>query len=134
MLSFRCLAGVTAALAISALLGPRGFASESPCARASGDPVALLSELTEKDRLPEVFRDQAYVALQDKSTWAMWTFTLPGHRAHPAVVCRRPVQEGDVITLDMVITCNGEPDACVGLSQEFKALNAIMAQEMNKGR
>ncbi|MEW5964691.1 MAG: hypothetical protein AB1749_14155 [Pseudomonadota bacterium] len=134
MASSRYLAAVGAALAISALVVPRAVASESPCARANGDPVALLAELTGKDKLPEVFRDAAYVALQDKSTWAMWTFTLPGHRAHPAVVCRRPVQEGDVITLDMVVTCNGEPNACVGLSQEFKALNAIMAQEMNKGR
>lgn len=134
MVSSGYLAAVRAALAISVLVVPRAVASESPCARANGDPVALLAELTGKDKLPEVFRDAAYVALQDKSTWAMWTFTLPGHRAHPAVVCRRPVQEGDVITLDMVFTCNGEPNACVGLSQEFKALNAIMAQEMNKGR
>lgn len=134
MVPFRSPTALVAALAFAALAASPAPAADSPCARANGDPVALLAELTEKDKLPEVFRDAAYVALQDKSTWAMWTFTLPGQRAHPAVVCRRPVQEGDVITLDMVITCKGEPNACVGLSQEFKALNAIMAQEMNKGR
>lgn len=130
----RSLTAAVAVLACSAVTVLPALSAESPCARANGDPVALLAELTEKDKLPEVFRDAAYVALQDKSTWAMWTFTLPGQRAHPAVVCRRPVQEGDVITLDMVVNCKGEPNACVGLSQEFKALNAIMAQEMNKGR
>lgn len=134
MTLLRIPAAIVAALALAALAAPPARSADSPCARANGDPVALLAELTEKDKLPEVFRDAAYVALQDKSTWAMWTFTLPGQRAHPAVVCRRPVQEGDVITLDMVVNCKGEANACVLLSQEFKALNAIMAQEMSKGR
>ena len=108
-------------------------AQGSPCARANeADPVELLGELTEQDKLPEVFRDPAYVALQDKATWAMWTFTREGQPAHPAVVCRRPVQEGDVITLEMVVTCKGGESACVQLTQEFRALNAIMAMEMNK--
>lgn len=106
------------------------WADTSPCARANTDPEKLQSELSGTDKLPEVFRDDKYVALQDKSTWAMWTFTLPTHPAHPAVVCRRPVREGDSITLDMVVNCNGTPKACAQLDQDFRALNARMAQEM----
>lgn len=121
-------------LAIAAVVLSHPLAADdTPCARASNaEPAQLLAELTEKDKLPEVFRDAAYVALQDKTTWTMWTFTREGQPSHPAVVCRRPVREGDVITLEMVITCKGEEKACFVLSQEFKALNAIMAQEMNK--
>lgn len=108
----------------------KALADDSPCARANTDPGTLQSELTSTGKLPEVFRDDQYVALQDKSTWAMWTFTLPSHPAHPAVVCRRPVREGESITLDMVVNCKGESKACAQLDQDFRALNARMAQEM----
>lgn len=122
------------ALAIAAGLGfgAGNVSAEttSPCERANTDPVELQAALRDTDKLPEVFRDDNYVALQDKSTWAMWTFTLPSHAAHPAVVCRRPVQEGDSITLDMVINCKGEPKACAQLDIDFRKLNATMAQEM----
>ena len=110
---------------------PAVTAQESPCARANTDPVELQKTLTGTDKLPEVFRDDNYLALQDKSTWAVWTFTQPSNPAHPAVVCRRPVQEGDTITLDMVINCKGDGRACAQLDQDFRALNAKMAQEMN---
>jgi|SRR5690606_41230642 len=110
-----------------------GMAEPSLCERAnSAAPGKLQSELAEGEKLPEVFRDDKYVAFQDKETWAMWTFTLPTHPAHPAVVCRRPVQEGETITLDMVINCQGETTACNQLDVDFRALNARMAAEMNK--
>jgi hypothetical protein len=49
------------------------------------------------------------------------------------VVCRRPVRDGDSITLDMVINCKGEAKACAQLDTDFRKLNARMAQEM-KGK
>lgn len=106
-------------------------AEPSSCERANSDPVELQTAIAERDKLPEVFRDDNYVAFQDKETWAMWTFTLPTHPAHPAVVCRRPVREGDSITLDMVINCQGDEKSCAQLDQDFRALNAKMAREMN---
>lgn len=125
-----------AALLLSTGLGINAgtaMAEPSLCERASSAaPDKLQSELTGNEKLPEVFRDDNYVALQDKETWAMWTFTLPAHAAHPAVVCRRPVQEGETITLDMVINCQGEKTACNQLDVDFRALNARMAAEMNK--
>ncbi len=108
-------------------------AKPTPCARAANaDPVALQSALRDGDKLAEVFRDNNYVALQDKTTWAMWTFTVDGNPAHPAVICRIPVRQGDAIALDMVISCRSAPSTCARMEQEFKALNATMAAEMQR--
>lgn len=126
-----CLAALLLASGLGIGAGS-AIAEPSLCERANADPGKLQSELTDSDKLPEVFRDNDYVALQDKATWAMWTFTLPTHPAHPAVVCRRPVTEGDTITLDMVINCQGEVNACRQLDLDFRALNARMADEMKK--
>lgn len=119
-------AAITAALTASVGTVLPASAAPSDCTQASGDPTALFKQLTEVDKLPEVHRDASYIALQDKETWAMWTFTREGLPAHPAVVCRRPVKNGDQITLEMVFGCKGEEKACAQLEQDFKELNARM--------
>lgn len=125
--SFRCLPAIlAAAMAFSAIPLLPASAAPSDCSLASGDPTALFKQLTEVDKLPEVHRDASYVALQDKESWAMWTFTREGMPAHPAVVCRRPVKNGEQITLEMVFGCKGEEKACAQLEQDFKELNARM--------
>jgi len=102
----------------------------SVCERANGDAGKLLEQLRDVEKLPEVHRDASYIAFQDKKTWAMWTFTREGLPAHPAVVCRRPVQDGQDITLEMVIGCAGEDKACTQLRQDFGELNARMQLEI----
>ncbi len=120
------LAALCSVLALSVSATLPASAAPSDCALASGDPTALFKQLTEVDKLPEVHRDASYIALQDKETWAMWTFTREGMPAHPAVVCRRPVKNGEQITLEMVFGCKGEEKACAQLEQDFKELNARM--------
>ncbi len=120
------LAALAAAVTASIFHVTPASAAPSDCTLASGDPTALFKQLTEVDKLPEVHRDASYIALQDKETWAMWTFTRDGMPAHPAVVCRRPVKNGEQITLEMVFGCKGEEKACAQLEQDFKELNARM--------
>ena len=120
------LAALAAAVTASIFQVTPASAAPSDCTLASGDPTALFKQLTEVDKLPEVHRDASYIALQDKETWAMWTFTRDGMPAHPAVVCRRPVKNGEQITLEMVFGCKGEEKACAQLEQDFKELNARM--------
>lgn len=87
---------------------------------------ALFAELKDVKNLPVVHKDGLYVALQDKATFAMWTFTREGQSAHPAVVCRVPVRDGDNITLTMVINCEGAARACQSLKSDFQQLNQRM--------
>ncbi|MEO1281147.1 MAG: hypothetical protein AAFV69_05365 [Pseudomonadota bacterium] len=115
---------------------PVATASEgkvSPCAEASKmAPDALYKVLTDERKLPEVHKDASYIALQDKATFAMWTFTQESQAAHPAVVCRVPLKEGDTITLDMVVNCAGPEKACSQLEFDFKELNRRMQLEVEK--
>lgn len=102
------------------------------CGRDWAKPEDLLKQLAEVEKLPVVHRDQYYVAYQDPKTTTMWTFTLPGIPAHPAVVCRQPVKDGDMMKLHMDVNCNGDERACDALVQDFRRLNSQMAKAMNK--
>ena len=102
------------------------------CWRPSESPEALFARLTQQEKLKEDFRDKSYIALGDKATDTIWTFTVPGHPAHPSVVCRRPVQDGDNLKLDMNVRCNAPEAECEKLVKAFQELNQRMMQELKK--
>ncbi|MEO1205759.1 MAG: hypothetical protein AAFV45_05450 [Pseudomonadota bacterium] len=107
--------------------------SSSACAEASSmTPSELFKLLKDERKLEQVHKDASYIALQDKATFAMWTFTQDSQAAHPAVVCRVPLKEGDTITLDMVVNCEGPKKACDQLEYDFKELNRRMQMEVEK--
>lgn len=119
---------VFAALATAA--GP-GMAAEL-CGRPQETPQAMFERLTKTEKLGESFRDKSYVALNDAAKETVWTFTVPGHPAHPSVVCRRPVQEGAQIRLEMNVQCNAPEVECQKLVRGFQELNQRMLRETQK--
>jgi hypothetical protein len=123
-------AAVVAALAAMAITA----AADEPalCGSPGGAPVEVQARVVAA-QTPEVFRDKEFVAYQEKDTFTMWTFTLPGHPAHPTVVCRRPVRSGETITLQMDIACKAAEKPCADLSQQFKELNAQMQTAIENG-
>lgn len=52
----------------------------------------------------------------------MWSFTLPSHRAHPAVVCR-------IVDMEVQALCGGDFPACQALHTYFETLNLDMRSE-----
>ena len=97
------------------------------CGRPTGEPAALEAEISKTAGVKEIFRGPEYVAYQDEASKAVYTFTQAAQgRAHPTAVCRKPVKEGDNLTLQMVIVCRGETDDCQRLESDFKLLNAKM--------
>ncbi len=104
------------------------------CGRDWAKPEDMQKQIAEIEKLPEVHRDQYYVAYQDPKATTMWTFTLPGIPSHPAVVCRQPVKDGEMMKLHMDVNCNGDERACDALVKDFRALNSNMAKAMNKRR
>ena len=94
-----------------------GFASR---ARAS-------SRALQSDSTPCAFRTIATAS--DFS--AQWSFTPPGHYAHPAVVQRllkkRP--NGDMY-IEMSVFCESAKAACDRLNEEFTELNRQMREQM----
>jgi hypothetical protein len=102
------------------------------CGRPAEPPEALLDRLTKTEKLKEDFRDKSYVAISDKAKDTVWTFTVPGHPAHPSAVCRRPVQDGDQMRLEMNVQCNAAEAECQKLVTAFQELNQRMLQELRK--
>ena len=102
------------------------------CGRPAEEPQALFDRLTKSEKLEEDFRDKSYVAISDKAKDTVWTFTVPGHPAHPSVVCRRPVQDGAELRLQMNVQCNAVEAECQKLVQGFQELNQRMLQELRR--
>ena len=102
------------------------------CGRPREEPQALFDRLTKTEQLKEDFRDKSYAAVSDKAKGTVWTFTVPGHPAHPSVVCRRPVQDGGEMRLETNIQCNAPEAECQQLVKAFQELNQRMMQEMRR--
>jgi hypothetical protein len=69
-----------------------------------------------------VHNDAQFFAYADAQARVIWTFTKSGHPAAPAVVCRRPVQTGDRIDLQLQAHCGSPKDACDALIAAFQKL------------
>lgn len=130
MQSYSSIRPVHAAIVALAVLAAGAHAHAQGtefCGRPTGEPAALEAEISKAAGVKEIFRGPEYAAYQDAATDAVFTFTQPGQGgAHPAAVCRKPVKEGDSLTLQMVIICKGGSDDCQRLESDFKLLNAKM--------
>lgn len=102
------------------------------CGTPSATPAELLATVGKIAGVKEVHKDQQYVAYQDPAAETVYTFTLDGHNAHPAAVCRKPVKAVDSITLQMTIVCKGDTGSCAKLRQDFNELNARMQLDINE--
>jgi hypothetical protein len=111
------------------LLATRAAADEL-CGRPKEPPLALLERLSKAEKLPEIHRDKAYIALHDKARDTTWTFTVAGHPAHPTAVCRRPVQSGDRVSIEMHVTCSAPEAECEKLVNAFQELNRRLVQDL----
>lgn len=74
-----------------------------------------------------------FIAFQDTRGAAVWTFTKPGHRPHPAVVCREPAEADDgTLTLAMRVNYYGSTPDCDGLVAAFTRLNERAIQSLRE--
>jgi hypothetical protein len=122
---------VCAGLVLVQLPGAPALAQEL-CGRPTEQPQALFDRLTKTESLKEDFRDKSYVAISDKAKDTVWTFTVPGHPAHPSVVCRRPVKDGAEVRLQMHVQCAAAEAECQKLVKAFQELNQRMLRDMQK--
>ena len=121
------------AAACVALAGGAALA-EDLCGRPREAPDALYRRLTRTEKLAESFRDKAYATINDAANGTLWTFTVAGHPAHPSVVCRQPVEEGDKPRIDMGIVCEASDEACERLARAFEDLNRRMLEKAERQR
>lgn len=121
------LAGLLIMLTTDAVAQPGDL-----CGRPTEKAEALFQRLIKAEKLPEIHRDKAYVALFDKARETTWTFTVAGHPAHPSAVCRHVVKDGDRLRIDMNIACSAQEAECEKLTDAFEELNQQMLKELEK--
>ena len=126
--------GMGVGLVIALLAHPGGASAGSVCDRvhsAGATPASLFSEMS---RSLEMTADgNGYVAFADNPNEAVWTFTKPGHEAHPSVVCRSIIANPDgSVGMDMKVLCVGTDAACDRLVADFNQLNERMKEELSR--
>jgi hypothetical protein len=126
------ICGLVAAVLTAAFATP-ALAQDDLCGRPREAPEALYDRLTKTEKLKESFRDKAYIAINDAARNTLWTFTVPGHPAHPTVVCRQPVDvPGKELSLQMDVQCNADGAECERLVSAFQELNQRMLRDAKK--
>src|SRR5262245_55651597 len=113
-------------------LAASGAAADDLCGRPQEQLGPLFERLSKTEKLPEIHRDKAYIALHDKARDTTWTFTVAGHPAHPSAVCRRAVQDGDRLRIEMGISCGASEAECEKLVDAFEQMNQRMIQDLEK--
>jgi hypothetical protein len=62
--------------------------------------------------IKQIRNDRDYLELKDEKSGIVWAFTKAQHFAHPAVFCRRVIQEGGRFHLEVKTLCGAAKDVC----------------------
>lgn len=128
-----CLAA--AGLLLLVALFPVGVLAQAQvtdalCGKDKGTPEALQATVAKDSNVKEMRRSESFVALENGSDGTLWTFTLPAHPAHPAVICRRVMERRGMLEIPMTVQCNGAEAACAKLRSDFDVLNERMIVDL----
>lgn len=63
---------------------------------------------------------------------AIWSFTPGSHPAHPSMILRVPYERDGMLYLGTDVQCGATKPVCDALVEEFKAMNARIAEEMQR--
>lgn len=71
-----------------------------------------------------------WTTADDKANRTLWSFTQPGHPAHPAAVRRMVVMENGQASIKMNALCQATQEACDSMLEEFRRMNAALQQSL----
>ncbi len=113
--------------------GPTLAAAQAFCGETVATADELFTRYSTKEGLKQTYKSDQYIAFSDdeKNPTVMYTFTVKGHEAHPAAVCRKIIKDGDSAVIKMQVICDGEKDACTKLTNDFNVMTAKMQAEVD---
>ena len=79
------------------------------------------------------FPNEHLVVFEDPSTHTIYTFTTPGHPAHPAWVTRLPVQDGEGVHIRQVGYFAGDEAQFAALFREYQKINEMATEDLKAG-
>ena len=75
---------------------------------------------------------QGWLIINDSPEFTLWSFTPLGHEAHPAVIKRIIMQQGDGVFIEMSALCEAKKAPCDRLVDEFVKLNDTIRQNLQR--
>ena len=92
-------------------------------------PADALNALRQKPNV-HISTQGGWTIADDRSNFTVWSFTPPGHPAHPAAVKRTIVRDSaGNVSVAMSAKCWGTKAACDKLIADFKDLNDRMRKD-----
>lgn len=77
-----------------------------------------------------ISEEGGWTTADDKANRTLWSFTLPGHPAHPAAVRRTVVMENGQVSIKMNALCPAGKEACDSMLEDFRRMNAALQQSL----
>lgn len=112
-----------------ATAAPGAAFAQAPGAVGYPTVAAALEALKAKPGVKISERD-GWTTIDDRQSNAIWTFTPPGHAAHPAVIRRGIVETNGGLGIHMTALCQAAKGPCDRLMEEFTKLNEQVGQNM----
>jgi Protein of unknown function (DUF4019) len=103
-------------------------AAQQPSSGIGYPSVAAALEALKARTNVEIRVEQGWTIVNDKAAGEFWSFTPPGHPAHPAAVKRTLVEKDGKLTINMSVLCQASKAACDKLVADFRELNEKAAQ------
>jgi hypothetical protein len=102
-------------------------------ARGVGYPsvAAAMEALKARSDVTIQLRD-GWTVVDDRTNMALWSFTPPGHPAHPAVVKRTVVEKDGKVSIAMTGLCQASKDACDTLMAQFNEMQQRANRELRE--
>lgn len=103
----------------------------TPLADGIGYPTAAaaLEALTARADVA-LSTESGWTMADDKANRTLWSFTLPGHPAHPSAVRRTVAVDNGQVTIRMNTLCQAGKPACDAMVEEFRKVNEALQQSL----
>jgi len=72
--------------------------------------------------------------IDDASEKTLWSIATPRHAVYPTAVKRTLVQEKEKIDIRMQVLCGADKALCDDLVEQFRKVNAGLAESLNRKR
>jgi len=92
--------------------------------------VALALESMRAKSGVKTSMQSGWTVIEDPSTQSLWSFTPPGHSAHPSAVHRKVITEGDGILVQSNVLCEASKPACDAVVAEFNKLDQAVRESL----
>lgn len=129
------------ALLLAILCEPGAHAQQPPAEAPANEPStigyaspdAALKALQAKPGV-NIREENDWFLIDDASEKTLWSIATPRHPVYPTAVKRTLVQAKEKIDIRMEVLCGADKAACDDLVEQFRKVNAGLAESLNRKR